>query len=34
MKKRNYYIDYIYDNPTGQNYYYLLVREKDDLVIL
>lgn len=31
--KTKYYIDYIYDNPSGQNYYYQLVRASDDAIL-
>lgn len=30
---RKYYIDYIYDNTTGPNYYHQLVRDKDGAIL-
>ena len=31
--KTKYYIDYIYDKHYGANYYYQLVRTKDDAIL-
>jgi hypothetical protein len=28
-----YYIDYIYNNPSGENFYYQLVRRRDDAIL-
>ena len=28
-----YYIDYIYNNPSGENFYYQLVRKSDDAIL-
>lgn len=28
-----YVIDYVYDNPSGENYYFQLVRLKDDAIL-
>lgn len=34
-KKENsrYYIDYVYDNPTGHNFYHQLVRRSDGAIL-
>lgn len=31
--KRKYHIDYIYDNPSGHNFYFQLVRTADDAIL-
>lgn len=28
-----YFIDYIYNNPTGENFYFQLVRRSDDAIL-
>lgn len=31
--KSKYYIDYIYNQPTGSNFYFQLVRTADDAIL-
>ena len=31
--KAEYVIDYVYDNPSGANFYYQLVRLSDDAIL-
>lgn len=33
MEKSKYFIDYIYDNPSGHNFYHQLVRRKDNAIL-
>lgn len=33
MENSKYYIDYIYDNPTGTNFYHQLVRREDNAIL-
>lgn len=33
MEKSKYYVDYIYNNPTGENFYFQLVRRSDDAIL-
>ena len=28
-----YYVDYIYNNPSGENFYFQLVRTSDDAIL-
>lgn len=28
-----YYVDYVYNNPSGENYYHQLVRSKDNCIL-
>lgn len=30
---RKYYIDYVYDNPSGANFYHQLVRSSDGAIL-
>lgn len=31
--KTKYFIDYVYDNPTGENFYHTLVRTCDGVIL-
>lgn len=31
--KTKYFIDYIYNQPSGENFYHQLVRTKDDAIL-
>lgn len=33
MEAKKYTIDYIYDNPSGENYYHQLVRNADGAIL-
>jgi hypothetical protein len=33
VEETKYYIDYVYDNPTGANFYHKLVRSSDGAIL-